>query len=50
MTIIQLDLTKDEIAMLILCIDSAIGVVEFTEEERLRADKLKEQLTEYLEK
>jgi hypothetical protein len=46
---IMLDLTKDEIAMPILCIDSALGVVEFTEEERERAEQLKEQLTDYLE-
>ena len=50
MTSIKLDLTKDETAMLIMCLDSALRIVEFTEGERKRTEEIRNQLAEHLEK
>lgn len=48
MVCVTLDMSKDEVAMLILCIDSAINVVDFTKKEMKSADMLRKELTKYL--
>jgi hypothetical protein len=48
MVLVSIEMSKDEIAMLILCIDSAIRVVDFTEKERKSAEKVRNELSEYL--
>ena len=48
MVLVSIDMSKDEIAMLILCIDSAMRVVDFTEKERKSANKVRKELSTYL--
>jgi hypothetical protein len=48
MVLLSLDLSKAEIAMLIMCIDSAMNVVDFSEEEMESANRVKEDLSSYL--
>jgi hypothetical protein len=48
MAIINIELTQTEIEMLLICIDSAIDIVEFTKEEMKRAKKLRKELIKHL--
>jgi hypothetical protein len=48
MVLVSLEMSKDEIAMLILYIDSAMRVVDLTKKEMKSADKLRKELGKYL--
>ena len=45
---ISLDLSTNELEMLIFCIDSAIDIVNFTKEEKEKAIKLRDELRNHL--
>jgi hypothetical protein len=45
---IELDLTKDEIEILLYCLDSAIDIVELSEKEKERAIQIRNELNSHL--
>jgi hypothetical protein len=45
---IELDLTKDEIEILLYCLDSAIDIVELSEKKKERAMEIRNELNSHL--
>ena len=48
MPVIKMNLSKDEIEMLLHCIDSAVGVVDLSKDQIARVEKLRNELSKGL--